>query len=65
MLHYGLKDDHIPQNDVDQIAAAHPEVPIYRYPAGHAFNNDRRPSYEPESARQALERTLPFLRQNI
>jgi carboxymethylenebutenolidase len=62
MLHFGLNDDHIPQADVDKVQAAHPEVEIYRYPTGHAFNNDMRSSYDPASANEALARTLPFLR---
>ena len=62
MLHFGLRDDHIPQTDVDKIQAAHPEVEIYRYATGHAFNNDMRASYDSEAASEALTRTLAFLR---
>ena len=40
MLHFGEKDEHIPVAGVREIAAAHPDVPIYLYPAGHAFNRD-------------------------
>ena len=65
MLHFGLQDDHIPQTDVDKIQSAHPEVQIFRYQAGHAFNNDMRVTYVPEAAKEALARTLPFLRQHI
>ena len=65
MLHFGLEDDHIPQSDVDKVQEAHPEVEIYRYPTGHAFNNDMRTSYDPESAKEALTRTLAFLRKYV
>ena len=45
--------------------AAHPELPVYIYPAGHGFNCDQRASYHAESARLARERTLAFLREHI
>ncbi len=62
MLHFGIQDKHIPQSDVDKIAAAHPEVQIYRYDADHGFNCDARSSYNPESARVARERSLELLK---
>ena len=40
MLHFGKHDNHIPQADVEKVHAAHPEVEIYWYDAGHAFNDD-------------------------
>ena len=40
MLHFGKQDDHIPETDVAKVQAAHPEVEIYWYDAGHAFNSD-------------------------
>jgi carboxymethylenebutenolidase len=43
---------------VEAIAAAHPDVPIYRYDAGHGFVSDRRADYDPDSARLARLRTL-------
>ena len=65
MLHFGKKDQHIPQKEVAQIQAAHPEVPVYRYDAGHGFNCDVRASYDAESARLARERSLQFLRKHL
>ena len=65
MLHFGKKDTHIPQDAVAKIQAAHPEVPIYLYDAGHGFNCDARTSYDPSSARLARERSLEFLKQNL
>ena len=47
------------------LRAAHPEVPIYVYPAGHGFNCDQRGSYHAESARLARERTLAFLHEHL
>jgi carboxymethylenebutenolidase len=62
MLHFGRKDTHIPEEAVEKVHEAHPEVEIYWYDAGHAFNCDPRPSYDAEAARVARERSLGFLR---
>lgn len=65
MLHFGRQDQHIPASDVEQIHAAHPEVEIYWYEAGHGFNCDARDSYNPEAARIARERSLAFLKKHL
>lgn len=66
MLHFGNDDPHIPASEVDKIKAAHPEVEIYWYEnAGHAFNRDIGPSYNPEAAKLARRRTLDFLRMHL
>lgn len=62
MLHFGTQDAHIPKADVDKIKAAHPEVEVYWYNAGHGFNCDERASYSPEAAKTARERSLGLLR---
>ena len=62
MLHFGQKDTHIPAEEVEKVHAAHPEVEIYWYDAGHAFNATPRVSYNPEAARVARERSLAFLK---
>jgi carboxymethylenebutenolidase len=62
MLHFGSKDTHIPAEEVEKVHAAHPEVEIYWYDAGHAFNATPRASYNPEAARLARERSLAFLK---
>ena len=64
-LHFGEQDHAIPLADVEKLQAAHPELPVYIYPAGHGFNCDQRASYHAESARLARERALAFLRQHI
>jgi carboxymethylenebutenolidase len=64
-LHFGEQDHAIPLAGVKQLQAAHPEVPVHIYPAGHGFNCDQRGSYHAESARIARERTLAFLREHI
>jgi carboxymethylenebutenolidase len=65
MLHFGKHDNHIPQADVAKVQAAHPEVEIYWYDAGHAFNNDTRASYNEEAATEAMARTLAFFNRHL
>ena len=64
-LHFGEQDQAIPLAGVDRLKAAHPELPVYLYPAGHGFNCDQRASYHPESAGLARERTRAFLRAHV
>ncbi len=65
MLHFGKEDQHIPKEEVDTVAAAHPEVEIYWYDAGHGFNCDMRASYDAPSAKLARERSLAFLKKHL
>ena len=65
MLHFGKQDNHIPADDVEKIHAAHPEVEIYWYDAGHGFNCDARASYNAEAAKLARERSLEFLKKHL
>jgi carboxymethylenebutenolidase len=65
ILHFGKLDAHIPEEEVEKIHAAHPEVEIYWYDAGHGFNCDARASYNKEAAHQARERSLSFLKQHL
>ncbi len=65
ILHFGREDDSIPLTDVDAISAAHPDVPVHLYDAGHGFNCDRRGSYHEESAALARERTLQLFKENL
>jgi carboxymethylenebutenolidase len=65
MLHFGEEDTHIPASDVDKIAETHPNVRIFRYPAGHAFNREGSPGYSASCALRARERTLAFFRQHL
>jgi carboxymethylenebutenolidase len=66
MLHFGLQDQHIPKAEIDEkIAAAHPDVPIFWYDAGHGFNCDDRASYNPEAAKLARQRSLEFLKKHL
>ena len=65
MLHFGKHDNHIPQADAEKVQAAHPEVEIYWYDAGHAFNNDTRASYNEAAATEAMARTLAFFNRHL
>lgn len=65
MLHFGKQDTHIPAEEVEKVHAAHPEVEIYWYDAGHGFNCAARASYSPEAAKLARERSLAFLRKHL
>jgi carboxymethylenebutenolidase len=64
ILHFGKTDASIPMERVEEIRAAHPELPIYLYDAGHGFVSDRRADYEPDSARLARLRTLAHFANN-
>jgi carboxymethylenebutenolidase len=66
MLHFGKLDEHIPASVAEAVHAASPEVEIYWYDAGHAFNRDADPkAYVPAAAELALERTLAFFKKNL
>ena len=61
LYHFGEKDPYIPASDIEKIRAADPTGEFHLYPADHGFNCEERGSYEPASARLALERTHAFL----
>lgn len=65
ILHFGRHDHGIPMEGVEKvIAAGHPNLTVYVYEAGHGFNCDQRPDYDPERAKLARERTLALFRAN-
>jgi carboxymethylenebutenolidase len=66
MLHFGKDDAHIPALEIEKVHAAHPEVEIFQYEnAGHAFNRDLGPGYNPKAAYEARGRTLAFLKKHL
>lgn len=65
MLHFGKHDAHIPEADVAKVQAAHPEVEIYWYDAGHGFNCDMRGSFDEKAAKEAMTRTLAFFDKHL
>lgn len=65
MLHFGKQDTHIPEEEVNKVHTAHPEVEIFWYDAGHGFNCNPRPSYNPAAAGLARERSLSFFNRHL
>ena len=66
MLHFGKLDDHIPPSVAEKVHENSPEVEIYWYDAGHAFNRDADPkAYVPDAAKLARERSLNFLKKYL
>lgn len=61
IFHFGDADPLIPADAVARVADALPMVPLYRYPAGHAFNRLGDPHGHALSANLAFERSVDFL----
>jgi carboxymethylenebutenolidase len=64
ILHFGKHDHGIPLEGIEKVQAAHPDVKVYIYEAGHGFNSDRRSDYNDEAAKLARQRTLELFRAN-
>ncbi len=60
ICHFGMRDVWIPAEVVDSVAAAWPDVTVYRYDANHGFHCDHRADYDQPSSDLAQERTLAF-----
>ena len=59
ICHFGAKDAHIPLvGAVDKIQAAHPDIPVYIYDAGHGFARKDSADYDAASDKLAFDRTL-------
>ena len=65
LLHFGETDQSIPPEHHSRIKAAHPDLPMHMYPAGHGFNCDQRGSYDAPSATLARKRTLEFFAKHL
>jgi carboxymethylenebutenolidase len=65
LFHFGEKDTHIPQSTVEKIKAAVPAGIFFLYPADHGFNCTDRSSFEPKSAKLALDRSLEFFHRHV
>ncbi|BBD80257.1 dienelactone hydrolase family protein [Aerosticca soli] len=66
MFHFGEKDPSIPPEAIARHRAKLPQMPIYTYPAGHAFNRDADPHvYDRASAELAWQRTLAFFEEHL
>lgn len=64
LLLYGRTDPHIPMSDVSRVRAAHPNLPIEIYEAGHGFFSDRSADFNQGEADRAWARTLRFFDQH-
>jgi carboxymethylenebutenolidase len=62
ILHMGKHDELIPPADVETIRAAHPDLPVFMYEAGHAFVAPT--GYHEDSARLSKLRTLAHFSRN-
>jgi carboxymethylenebutenolidase len=65
LAHFGEHDTAIPVAGVRALAAAHPEVEIHLYAAGHGFNCDQRAAFDAAAAKLARGRTLAFLARHV
>lgn len=65
-MHFGEKDESIPQNVVEEIRKKQPQAETYVYPgAPHAFSNDDRASFQKEATDLSWKRTQEFLAKNM
>lgn len=66
LFHFGEQDASIPAESVQAHTARLPQMEVFTYPAGHAFNRDVDASaYDAASARLAWRRSLSFLEQHL
>lgn len=64
ICHFGEHDSGIPLEGVKKFEAAHPDVPVYIYDAGHGFNSDRADHHSDAAAKLARQRTLELFKAN-
>jgi carboxymethylenebutenolidase len=60
MFHFGEHDGSIPPEAVAKHRERLPQMDVFTYPAGHAFNRDHDPHYDEASATLAWQRTQAF-----
>ena len=65
ILHFGLQDPYIPVEEIDKVATAWTNCPVYRYDAHHGFHCDHRADFDQPSSDLAQERTLAFFAQHL
>lgn len=65
IFHFGELDASIPAAAVAAHREKQPDLPVYVYPADHAFNREAGPHYHAPSADLARERTLAFFSENL
>lgn len=65
IFHFGDQDASIPPAAVAAHREKQPTLPVYVYPADHAFNREVGMHYHAPSAKLARERTLAFFSENL
>ncbi|MEE8516786.1 MAG: dienelactone hydrolase family protein [Alphaproteobacteria bacterium] len=66
IFHIGDQDNAIPEEKIEIIRKAQPDLPLYIYEgAGHGFNCDQRGSWHEAAATLARSRSIELLSQNI
>ena len=66
MFHFGEHDASIPPAAVDAHRRALPAMPVFAYPAGHAFNREVDPkAFHAPSAALARQRSLAFFAEHL
>lgn len=65
IFHFGEQDKSIKPEAVQQHRDKLPNMPVYVYPADHAFNRDGGPHWAPDSAKLARERSLAFFAEQL
>jgi len=66
LYHFGGKDTHIPEVEIDKVRAVDTRGTFYIYPeADHGFNCDQRASYNAAAAQLARQRTSAFFAQYL
>jgi carboxymethylenebutenolidase len=65
MFHFGEHDRSIPPEAVAKHRELLPQMDVYTYPTGHAFNRDHDPHYDEASSRLAWQRTLGFFDKHL
>jgi carboxymethylenebutenolidase len=65
-MHYGDRDTGIPLEQVEELRARYPQVPVYIYDADHGFFNDERtPTFDAAAATVAFARTAEFFARHL
>ncbi|WMJ69983.1 dienelactone hydrolase family protein [Stenotrophomonas sp. 24(2023)] len=65
IFHFGAQDRSIPPEAIAAHRQKLPQMPVYVYPADHAFNREVGHAYDPDSATLALQRTLDFFSEHL
>ncbi len=65
MFHFGQEDSSIPEAAIQAHRTRLPTMPVFVYPAGHAFNRDIGHAWHPDSAALARQRSLAFLEEHL